>query len=424
MKKYLERLPKEIKDLVYLARDIATRENICAYLVGGFVRDLILGVKNFDLDILVEGDGIAFAEKLSRPLKARLVCHKRFKTATIVLGRGPKIDIASARKESYPHPAKLPCVTKGNLKNDLWRRDFSINAMAISINTADFGKLIDIHRGCDDLRHKNIRILHDLSFIDDPTRILRAVRFKERYNFKIEPRTLKFLKEAVKLKMLERVEPQRTRDELIPILKERQPLKEIISMRKLIGFSFISPRLSLPKKNLEFLRSIEQQVDYFKESHPQRRPLDSWLMFFIGIIDSLDIKQAMHVCSRLALRKGDVKRISAYKKVTRKFILKLACEKIKPSQVYALLEPLSYEVILLLKAKYKNRRIQRHIEDFLTVYNGMRIHLGGHDLKRMGLEPGPAYKKIFKKILNAKLDGLVRTKEEEVALIKGRKSYK
>ncbi len=418
MRKYLEKLPKEIKDLVYLARDIAARENIYVYLVGGFVRDLILGVKNFDLDILVEGEGMAFAGKLARLLKARLIRHKRFKTAAIALSPDSKIDIASSRKESYPQPAQLPFVSRGNLKDDLFRRDFTINAMAISINSGDFGKLIDFHGGCDDLRRKNIRILHDLSFIDDPTRILRAIRFKERYNFRIEPRTLQFLKEAVKLKMLQRVEPQRIRDDLIPILKERHPVKEIIRIQELMGFSFINQQLSLSKKNLELLRSIEKQIKYFKESHPQRRPLDTWLIFFIGLIDSLDIKQVRHTCVKFSFRKGEVKRILAYKKIEHKFMLRLAQEKIKPSQVYALLEPISYEVIVLLKAKYKNRHIQQHIEDFLRLYNGMRIHLCGHDLNRLGLKPGPAYKKIFKKILNAKLDGWVRTKEEELALIK------
>jgi tRNA nucleotidyltransferase (CCA-adding enzyme) len=238
MRNRLHKLPQEIKDLIYLASNIATENNMPVYLVGGFVRDLLLEVKNLDLDFVIEGDGIKFAEDLATILKARLIRHRRFGTATIVLNpvrvitsfsrlpivsRGVKIDIATARRETYPRPASLPLVTRGTLEDDLARRDFSVNAMAISITKKDFGKLVDFFCGKDDLQHKKVRILHSLSFIDDPTRMLRAIRFEQRYNFKIEPHTLKLLKVAAAIKMLEKVQPQRLRDELILILKEAHP---------------------------------------------------------------------------------------------------------------------------------------------------------------------------------------------------------
>ncbi|MCX5710840.1 MAG: tRNA nucleotidyltransferase, partial [Candidatus Omnitrophica bacterium] len=196
MKKYLERLPKEIRELVYFTKDLAAYRGMPAYLVGGFVRDLILGVRNFDLDIVVVGDGIKFAEYFSRALKAKLIRHKRFGTATVVLKPGLKIDIATARSEFYPHPAHLPVVKPGSLKDDLFRRDFTINAMAISLVEKDFGRLIDCYGGKNDLKARSIRVLHALSFIDDPTRIIRAIRFEQRFDFKIDPDTLKLLKEA------------------------------------------------------------------------------------------------------------------------------------------------------------------------------------------------------------------------------------
>ena len=221
MKNYLNNLSEELRELIHLASDVANKNNMPVYLIGGFVRDLILGVKNFDLDIVVEGDGIKFAEVLSGKLNAGLIRHRRFGTATVILKKHLKVDIATARQEYYPEAAHLPEVTRGVLKDDLMRRDFTINAMAISINRQDFGRFIDCFGGEADLANKEIRVLHNLSFIDDPTRILRAIRFEQRYNFKIEPKTLKLLREANRLKMLERVSRERLRDELILILKSR-----------------------------------------------------------------------------------------------------------------------------------------------------------------------------------------------------------
>ncbi|MDD5595678.1 MAG: hypothetical protein PHY94_05485, partial [Candidatus Omnitrophica bacterium] len=211
MRKYLEQLPKEIKDLLRLIGKTSGKLKMPAYLVGGFVRDLVLGVNNFDLDIAIEGEGIVFAEDLSKELGGKLTLHRRFRTATLAPSHKLKIDIATARREIYPQAASLPEVRPGCLKDDLFRRDFTINAMAVSISGEDYGKLIDIFGGRNDLREKKIRILHDLSFIDDPTRILRAIRFQERFAFKIEPQTLKLLKAACRNKMLESVEPQRLR---------------------------------------------------------------------------------------------------------------------------------------------------------------------------------------------------------------------
>ncbi|MDI6759119.1 MAG: hypothetical protein QMD94_05560 [Candidatus Omnitrophota bacterium] len=418
MKEYLEKLPQEIKDLVYLISDTACREDTAVYLVGGFVRDLILGVKNLDVDIVVEGDGISFAEKLSVRLNAKLVSHKRFGTAVIMVKPHLKIDVASARNEHYPKPAHLPIVSSGTLREDLYRRDFTINAMAISIGREAFGRLIDFFCGKRDLFEKKIRILHNLSFIDDPTRIFRAIRFEKRYNFKIEPLTLKILKESVKLNMLHKVQPQRLREELILILKEERPLVYIKRIQALAGLDFIKPGLCLSKKTYQLIGSLKKQLVWFKETYPQKRPIDEWLIFFIGIIDSLTIKDTQAICKKFVLRLGEEKRLLLYKEISRKFILNLCREKVRPSEIFAGFEPLSYEILLLLKAKYKGKAFQKHIKDFFEIYNGMRILISGHDLGALGVKPGPVYQKIFSKVLNAKLDGIVKTKDEELALIR------
>jgi len=416
MKNYLNNLPGEIKELIRLARDIAVCNSMHAYLVGGFVRDLHLGVKNLDLDIVVEGNGIKFAEDFSCSLKAKLIRHRRFGTATVILEPNLKIDIATARKEFYPQPAQLPVVRNGNLRDDLLRRDFTINAMAISISGENFGKLIDFFGGKVDLANKRIRVLHDLSFIDDPTRILRAIRFEKRYNFAIETETLKNLKNAVRLKMLERVEPQRMRDDLILVLKEEYPVRAIRRLQDLAGLGFISKHLEVLRKTYRLMHSIEKQISWFKASYPKRRQLDTWLIYFMGIIDPLSIKEVKSICSKFAFRKGEEKRIIEYKKINRKFILGLNKDKVKPSKVFALFTPISYETIILIRAKYRGR-LRRYIEDFLEIYNDMRIYVSGGDLHGLGIVPGPDYRKIFSKVLNARLNGLVKTKEEELLLI-------
>jgi tRNA nucleotidyltransferase (CCA-adding enzyme) len=451
MKDYLNKLPKEIQDLAHLASDIAAYNNMPVYLVGGFVRDLLLGVENLDLDMVVEGDGIKFAEYLCQNLKAKLTRHRRFGTATIVVDRYSKIDtstslsvngesfdsaqdaskdaepvearrrtidIATCRREFYPQPAHLPIVEPGLIKDDLYRRDFSINAMAINISENGFGKLIDFFGGKTDLNNKRIRVLHNLSFIDDPTRILRAIRFEKRYNFRIEPGTLKLLKDAIRLRMLERVEPQRIRDDIILMLKEKKPQKEIRRLEKLVGFNFISPHIRVSKSTYQLLGSIQKEIIWFKKEHPERRHLDTWLMYFIGLIDSLDISQTKNICQKFAFHKGEVKRILTYKGINRKFVSALNKEEIMPSKVYSLLEPQAYEVLLVIKAKYKGKKLKQSIENFLKNFHGMRTHITGYDLERLGIAPGPVYQKILEKVLNARLDGLVKTKKEELDFIK------
>ncbi len=181
---------------------------------------------------------------------------------------------------------------------------------------------------------------------------------------------------------------------------------------------------------MAFLKSIESQISWFKRKYPKRRKLDIWLIYFIGLIDSLNINNIKLICKKFAFRRGEEKRILTYKKLKSKFIKELSRDKIKPSKVFSLLESLSYEVIILIKAKFspltsgipnsagKNQILKKHIEDFFEVYNGMHVYISGADLHKLGLTPGPCYQKIFHRVLNAKLDGLIKTKKEELELIK------
>jgi tRNA nucleotidyltransferase (CCA-adding enzyme) len=418
MVNYLEKLPKEVRKLIHLAAQQASRQNVSCYLVGGFVRDMLLGAPNLDLDIVVEGDGIKFAEEIARILQVRLIRHRQFGTATLVLRPESKIDITTARKEFYPEPASLPVVSPGTLKDDLFRRDFTINSLAIRISDKKNTELIDFFQGKNDLRQKKIRVLHESSFIDDPTRILRAIRFEQRYDFMIEPNTLRQLEKATKMKMINRVGPQRLRGELILILKEARPLKPLKRIKELLGFSFINRNLSLTNTDFSFLSRLEKEITWFKTRYMPRRRLDSWLIYFMGMIDGLTLREAKKICRNFVFRQGEEKRILDYKRMHDNIFSLLNKRSLKPSRIYRILEPLSYEVILLIKAKYRNENLRRHIEDFLAMYNGVCIFTKGKDLQALGLVPGPDYQKIFHKVLNARIDGQIKTRDEEIGFIK------
>ena len=266
----LKKLSPQFRSILKSSSALANSSGFDIYLVGGVVRDLILKRKVFDLDIVVEGNAIAFAKELAGLLKSEFRRHHSFGTATINFD-GHKIDFATARTEKYSHRGALPKVSPASLDKDLLRRDFTINAMAISLNKADYGKLIDIYNGLEDLEKGLIRVLHPVSFQDDPTRILRAIRFEQRFSFEIEPGTFKLMKKALKEQSLELVGPHRLRDEIILILKESKPSNYIKRIKELVGFSFIGKAIELGRMSFLLLARIEEAVLYYEKrfkKHP------------------------------------------------------------------------------------------------------------------------------------------------------------
>ncbi len=417
MEKYLRKLPVEIKDLINLISQAAALRKWPVYLVGGFVRDLLLGKDNYDLDIVVEGEADILAADLAAKLGGRYVRHHQFGTATVYKGH-LKIDLATARREIYVKPAALPQVEFGTLQEDLKRRDFTINAMAVNINQGNFGKLMDFYQGRQDLRAKKIRVLHDLSFVDDPTRILRSIRFEQRFGFRLESHTLKLLQSACQEKMLEITQPQRLREELILMLKEKQPLAQLKRLSQLVGLGFLEKKLKLIAKNKNLFKSSSAQIKWFHKTFPKRRKLDEWMVYLLALLDCLDIDSTNEFCKKFVFRRGEEKRILSAKNDTLDLASELDQAKVAPAKIFKILEPLSYEVIILARAKYKSKHLQKHIADFLEIYNGMRIYASGSDLHNLGLIPGPDYQKIFTQVLEGKLNGLVKTREQEMELIK------
>jgi tRNA nucleotidyltransferase (CCA-adding enzyme) len=438
-KKISSLLPKEALKLLRLIGRRANAAGYSAFAVGGMVRDIMLGKRNLDLDIVVEGDAIKIGSDLARELGAAIVIHRKFGTCSLYSrpggpGRsgfsekGPKpikIDIATARREVYEKPAALPTVKFSSLKEDLMRRDFTINAMAVSINAKSFGQLIDFFGGVHDLHRGRIKVLHDGSFIDDPTRIFRAVRFESRLGFAMDSRTEDLIKNAIDKSMFDRVEPQRIRDELALILQEQDPLGALRRMAELEELRFVHPELRLDSDLIRLYGAIDEAAAWYGRHCRRKRALEKWLIYLMALFDDLSYNTVSSICGRFVFRGSDAIRILSYKSCSRRILKALSAKSEKtPSAIYRLLEPLSFEVILLLMAKASLLSGKRagparsRIEDFLQKYNGTRISVKGDDIKALGLSPSPRFKVILDEILYGKLDGKISTRGEELDYVR------
>jgi tRNA nucleotidyltransferase (CCA-adding enzyme) len=218
-----QKLSPTMQGILHEAGCLASEMGFHAWAVGGMVRDLLLGIGNFDLDIVIEGDGILFAQSLAGRLHAKVTSHERFGTATITFPDRLRVDVATARTEIYERPAVLPTVTPGSIRDDMARRDFTINALAVSLMPGDFGRLLDIFHGVRDLRERHIRVLHEQSFMDDPTRIFRAARFETRLGFRIVRSSEQMITAALSRSILSKLEDYRIAAELRLILEEPDP---------------------------------------------------------------------------------------------------------------------------------------------------------------------------------------------------------
>jgi len=410
------------KDAVALLKKIGSKSNEAgfkAFVVGGLVRDTMLAVKNLDLDIVIEGNAIKIGHILAKEIGASLVAHKRFGTCSLFVPSGLKIDMATARKEVYEKPAALPTVEFSSLKDDLIRRDFTINAMALSLNKGSFGQLIDFFEGEKDLAQGRIRIMHEKSFIDDPTRIFRAVRFEQRFGFTIEPETARLIKTAIEEEMFDKVEPQRIRDEIILILKEEEPLKAIRRMAQLDELRFLHPKIKFNNRLVKLYDGIGKVSAWYDSSKFKKRAIDRWLIYLMALFSDLSYNETISICSKFVFRRGEVLRILSYKECA-KTVSKVLCSRSStpPSKIYSTLEGLAFEVILLIMAGTESRAAHARMADFFGKYNGMKTAIRGDDLKDIGLRPCPDFKKILKKVLFEKLDGRLPTKADEIAYAK------
>lgn len=409
-----ERLDDETMKKLKEIGGLADSMGFHAYLVGGFVRDLLLRDENYDIDVVIEGDGIAFAEELAKRLNVKVRPHKEFATAKVIYKDGFKVDIATARLEYYKAPASLPVVEHSSLKLDLHRRDFTINTLAISLNKNTFGELIDFYGAQRDIKEKTIRVLHSLSFVEDPTRVFRATRFEHRFGFKIGKHTLDLIKNAVKLNFLARIRGKRIWTELALTLQEDGVEKILKRLQELGLLRFIFPSIIF-NKDKERLFSNMQAVYKWHELLYQGKRVDKAQYYLLGLVEHMRSEEIVEFCKKLEIAEKVRKRIIENAELLKEAFSRLTTgiTVLKKSAVYRTLEPLSREVMLVIMAKTRSEEVKKVISNFITYGDSFKPLTTGTDLKKMGVEEGPVYKEILEKLKDAKVDMNLKTKEEE-----------
>ena len=413
-----ERLPERVFTLLERAGELAERKGVSAFVVGGFVRDLLVGRPNLDLDLVIEGDGIAYARALATQVSATVRVHDRFGTAVLVFSDGFKLDVATARTEYYEYPTALPTVERSSIKKDLYRRDFTINTLAIRLNAGHFGDLIDFYGGQHDLKEKTIRVLHSLSFIEDPTRVFRAVRFEHRFGFRLGKETLTLIKGAVKMDLFHRLSGSRLLDELILLFSEEEPRKAIARLAELDLLRFIHPSLKWSPRLEALLKGVEDALDWYKLLYLGRK-MDGWVVYCTALMEAVPDKAVREALMRLPVPERQAEKIRAGRFASHAILRRLAkLPPLAPAETYRTLRGLSDEVLLFLLAKTKSDSVKRQVSAYLTTYQHVKPTLCGDDLKTLGLKPGPIYKKILDRLLDARLNGEVKTKADERKLAK------
>jgi tRNA nucleotidyltransferase (CCA-adding enzyme) len=409
-----ERLTKRLLTTLKRIGEVADEFGYGAYVVGGFVRDLFLYRLDEDVDIVIEGDGIAFAKKYAKLEGARIHTYEKFGTAVIIFADGYKIDVASARLEYYKFPAALPIVEMSSIKLDLFRRDFTINTLAIQLNSKKFGTLIDFFSARKDIKEKIIRVLHNLSFVEDPTRVFRAIRFEQRFGFTIGKLTNGLIENAVNMNFFEGLSGRRVLGELKQILEEDNPVPAIIRLSDFDLLKFIHPSIQFDKQLIFILNSVKQVLAwhdllFLDESYMK------WIVYFLVLIHTCDPQRSEEICSRFELAPRYRKIFCSERVAAEKCVLELARSLPLPnSKIYRKLSEFRTELILYMMAITKQQNIKKVISHYFTNLRKVKISLKGRDLKKMGVAPGPIYRDILQAALEAKLNGKLKTLKDEL----------
>ena len=413
-----ERFPERIHQLLVQFGKVGDDLGYPVYAIGGFVRDLLMRVENFDIDIVVEGDGIRLAEEFEKRNPCRIRTHRKFGTAIILFPDGLKVDVATARLEVYESPAALPKVERTSLKADLYRRDFTINTLAIRLNSANFGELIDFFGGIKDIKDKVIRVLHNLSFVEDPTRIFRAIRFEQRFKFQIAKHTQNLMRNAVEMGLIDRLSGGRIFSELVLILEEDNPIPALKRMKDFNLFPLLHPHLRFDEERMRLFEQIHQVINWFDLLFLEER-YDRWLIYFYGLIDGLSETHTIELCDRLMMNERLKKKVlegreQALQSLLQFFSWNQQGREPKRSEIFALLDPLSTEVKLFMMGKTTQPTTRRSISLFFTQLKDTKPLLRGSDLIQLGMKPGPLIKKSLETLRKARLDEEVKTREDEI----------
>lgn len=409
-----ERLSKHLIDLLKKIGKVANEIGCGAYVIGGFVRDLLLYRNNEDVDIVIEGDGIAFAKKYAQLVGARVHIYGKFGTAVVIFPDGFKIDVASARMEYYKFPAALPTVEMSSIKLDLFRRDFTINTLAIQLNPERFGTLIDFFAAQKDIKEKAIKVLHNLSLVEDPTRVFRAIRFEQRFGFNIGKLTSGLIENAVKMDFFKRLSGRRVFSELKQILGEENPTPSIVRLNDYGLLKVIHPSLTMNKDLISSLNSVKQVLSwhdllFLEESYMK------WAVYFMVLFRHCEIDVSKEICDQFEIAPKYQEIFCKERFEAERSLYRLEIDHgINNVELYKELSAFRIELILYMMAVTKHERTKKAISFFITQLRQIKISVSGKDLKEMRLEPGPLYRTILQAVLDAKLNGQLKTKNDEL----------
>jgi len=417
-------LPKRVYDLLRELGTCAEAEGVAAYVVGGFVRDLLLRHKNLDIDIVIEGDGIAFAKAFAKNRDCRVRSHAKFGTAVIIFADDFKVDIASTRMEYYLEPGALPHVERASIKHDLYRRDFTINTLAFALNPGEFGALIDYYEAQRDLQQKAIRVLHNLSFVEDPTRVFRAIRFEQRLAFRLGRQTEALLRSAIRMGFVDKVAGPRVFNELVIIFREPEPLSYLQRMAEFDLLVYLHPDLKMTRS---LAKGIEEatRVIHWHELLYTGQQNQAWLVYLLCLVSELTTKGVREFCQRLKVPPKIDRLLCTERKVAHDVLRRFQRRRqnnVEPkhSEIYRWLQPLAPEVILYLMARCQNDDIRQWISDYHTRLRRIAPVLNGKDLGALGIAEGRIFKQILDTLTDARLNGIVASRDEEIALVRKR----
>lgn len=399
----LERcLSPESLALIQKAGALAAERRLGLYLVGGVVRDIYLHRTNSDLDLVVEGNTVELAELLAGEVGGRLVVHRRFSTAKIRAG-DLTIDLAMARAESYARPGALPTVRPGSIRDDLARRDFTVNAMALRLDPYSFGKLVDPFKGRQDLDSGLIRVLHDRSFIDDATRMLRAVRYEQRFDFRLESVTERLLRRNVS--MLADISGDRIRHELELIVGEERPEKALERAGSLGLLTEIHPAL---KSDGWLQRKFEKAREVASPPAPS--------LYFALLACRFSEPECEDLLARLKMP-GIASR--AVRDTVRLWKRTSSLDKpdLPASAVCDLLREYSLTSVQACCVAVESALVRERLNLYLTRWRHVRTGLDGAALQQLGVPSGPRLGRMLKALQDAKLDGRIETREDETELV-------
>ncbi len=408
-------LPAALLDLLRQVGALAGELGYPLYAVGGFVRDLLLGQPNFDVDLVVEGDAIRLTQLLARRVGGRVRSHQRFGSAKWILPQvegqpddslPDSLDFVTARTEFYERPTALPTVERSSIKQDLHRRDFTINTLAICLTPDRWGELLDAYGGRRDLDDGVIRVLHSLSFVEDPTRILRAARFEQRFQFHIEPRTEELI--AGGLDLLERVSAERIRHELELILAEAQPERSLCRLAELGVLARLHPALRCDAWFIEKAAALRAAAGQVAAEELPRLYL-ALLTYGMEAADLEGFNEKLRMRKEYRDLALEVHRLAAH-------LPRLAAPDLRPSEAVKVLEESSAGARLVLRVAADAEAVRRNLDRYEREWRHIHPELTGDDLRKLGLPPGPVYRAILDRIRTARLDGAIATRAEEEAL--------